>query len=81
MVTIKIESIRVFFLASMGIESFIPDEISAGVAPHFFMTRSSVRLQVDEEDEEKAKRIILEEYEKNDKEAGEQKGAGPSIED
>lgn len=48
-------------LGSVGIDSFIPDEISAGVAPHFFVTRAGVRLQVDEKDEEEAKRIIQEE--------------------
>jgi hypothetical protein len=49
-------------LGSMGIDSFIPDEVSAGVAPHFFATRTGVRLQVDEKDEEEAKRIIQKEF-------------------
>ena len=45
-------------LGSAGIEAFIPDEISAGVAPHLFMSKSGIRLQVAEEDEELAKKII-----------------------
>ena len=47
-------------LGSMGIDSFIPDEVSAGVAPHLFATRVGIRLQVDDKDEEEAKRIIQE---------------------
>ena len=58
-------------LGSMGLESFIPDEIIAGIAPHFFMTRSGVRLQVDEKDEEEAKRIIREVLEQIESAAGE----------
>lgn len=45
-------------LGSAGIEAFIPDEISAGVAPHLFMTRTGIRLQVEEKDEEEARQII-----------------------
>lgn len=45
-------------LGSAGIEAFIPDEISAGVAPHLFMTRTGIRLQVAETDEDEAKKII-----------------------
>ena len=45
-------------LASAGIEAFIPDEISAGVAPHLFMTKDGVRLQVAEADEVDAIKII-----------------------
>ena len=33
-------------LASFGIDAFIPDELTAGVAPHIFATRSGIRLQV-----------------------------------
>jgi uncharacterized membrane-anchored protein len=42
------------------------------MAPHFFMTRSGVRLQVDEKDEEEAKRIIRELLEQIESETGEQ---------
>lgn len=45
-------------LESAGINAFIPDEISATVAPHFFMTRSGIRLQVEEKDEEEARLIL-----------------------
>ena len=45
-------------LAVSGIRAFIPDEISAGVAPHFFMSKAGVRLQVAEEDEVDARNII-----------------------
>jgi hypothetical protein len=42
-------------LASFGIDAFIPDELTAGVAPHIFATRSGIRLQVEEKDVESAK--------------------------
>jgi len=45
-------------LDSAGIPSFIPDEASAGVAPHHFLTSSGVRLQVADENVEEAKSII-----------------------
>jgi len=51
-------------LGSMGIDAFIPDEVSAGVAPHLFTTRVGIRLQVDDKDEEGAKRIIREEFDR-----------------
>ena len=41
-------------LASFGIDAFIPDELTAGVAPHIFATRSGIRLQVAEQDVESA---------------------------
>tara|TARA_B100000989_G_scaffold36135_1_gene22954 strand:- start:1027 stop:1269 length:243 start_codon:yes stop_codon:yes gene_type:complete len=42
-------------LASFGIDAFIPDELTAGVAPHIFATRSGIRLQVAEKDVESAR--------------------------
>ncbi len=45
-------------LGFAGIEAFIPDEVSAGVAPHLFMSRAGVRLQVAEADEAEARKII-----------------------
>ena len=45
-------------LASFGIDAFIPDELTAGVAPHIFATKSGVRVQVKIEDEKKAKEVI-----------------------
>lgn len=47
-------------LGSAGIEAFIPDEMSAGVAPHLFMSRIGIRLQVAEADEDLAMKIIKE---------------------
>ena len=45
-------------LGSAGIEAFIPDEVSAGVAPHLFMTATGIRVQVSDDDEAEAMRII-----------------------
>ena len=45
-------------LDSAGIPSFLPDEASAGIAPHLFMTSSGVRVQVADENAEEAKSII-----------------------
>jgi hypothetical protein len=47
-------------LEASGIPAMIPDEITAGVAPHHFLTMSGVRLQVADENEAEAKRIISE---------------------
>jgi hypothetical protein len=47
-------------LESCGIEAFIPDEVAAGVAPHFFHTDSGVRLQIAEADAESARQVIEE---------------------
>lgn len=45
-------------LGSEGIEAFIPDEVSAGLEPHIFLTRQGIRLQVNEKDMEVAQKII-----------------------
>ncbi|MCP4848392.1 MAG: DUF2007 domain-containing protein [Verrucomicrobiaceae bacterium] len=45
-------------LDANGIKSFIPDETVATVAPYLFATKSGVRVQVCEEDEERAKTLI-----------------------
>ena len=45
-------------LAASGIRAFIPDAVSAGVAPLFFVSKLGVRLQVEEQDEEAAREII-----------------------
>ena len=45
-------------LDAVEIESFIPDEISAGLAPHHFTTPAGVRLQVRQEDLEAAQEAI-----------------------
>ena len=50
-------------LQASGIPSFLPDEISAGIAPHHFLTPSGVRLQVAEEHAEEARRLIASEKE------------------
>jgi len=41
-----------------GIDSFIPDENVATVAPYLFATRSGVRVQVKEGDEMRARELI-----------------------
>jgi hypothetical protein len=52
------EALRLQMLLGCGnIESFIPDENSATLAPHYFFA-SGVRVQVAEEDAERAKRIV-----------------------
>lgn len=43
-----------------GIDSFIPDETVATVAPYLFATRSGVRVQVNECDETIAKELLEE---------------------
>jgi hypothetical protein len=48
-------------LESAGISSFIPDEITAAVAPYQFFTSSGVRLQVADQDAVVARRLIAEE--------------------
>ncbi len=45
-------------LEAAGIDSFIPDEISAGLTPHYFLTPAGVRLQVHEEDLEAARQVL-----------------------
>lgn len=45
-------------LEAAGIPAFIPDEMSAGIAPYLFFTTSGVRVQVAEENAEEAKEII-----------------------
>ena len=48
-------------LEASGIASFIPDEMTAGIAPYQFFTNSGVRLQVADENAEEARRILAEE--------------------
>ncbi len=45
-------------LESVGIEAFIPDELTAAIAPHHFLGPSGVRLQVAEEYESEAIEIL-----------------------
>ena len=48
-------------LEAAGITAFIPDEISAATMPYaFFGSSGGVRVQVADEDAEKAERIIQE---------------------
>ncbi|NOX98876.1 MAG: hypothetical protein GXP30_03940 [Verrucomicrobia bacterium] len=58
----KAQSLKLL-LGSIGIEAFIPDELMAGIAPHLFMTRTGVRVQVEEEEEEDAMRLIEDGFE------------------
>jgi hypothetical protein len=45
-------------LEASGIEVFIPDELTASVVPHHFITKSGVRVQVADEQAEEARRIL-----------------------
>lgn len=45
-------------LSANGIEAFIPDEATASVLPHHFITKAGVRLQVAEEQADEARLII-----------------------
>ena len=49
-------------LSSFGIEAFIPDELTASVAPHIFASKSGVRVQVLHKDLEQAGKVINEEF-------------------
>ena len=50
-------------LGSAGIDAFIPDEMSAGVAPHLFLSKTGIRLQVHESDVEIATELIRQGFE------------------
>jgi hypothetical protein len=45
-------------LESIGIAAFIPDEMSAGFAPHHFFTESGVRVQVEDDKANEAKEFL-----------------------
>jgi hypothetical protein len=45
-------------LEASGIPAFIPDELTAGIAPFHFMTTSGVRVQVAESFAEEARGVI-----------------------
>ena len=45
-------------LEAHGIPAFIPDENAASVVPHHLVTRSGVRLQVAEKDEDEARLLV-----------------------
>ncbi len=49
-------------LGGAGIEAFIPDEITGTIAPYVFFA-SGLRLQVTEEDAERAAKVIAREKE------------------
>ncbi len=55
-------------LSSFGIKAFIPDEMTAGVAPHIFATKSGIRVQVAEKDEKDAREAMLIEIDKLEEE-------------
>ncbi len=56
---VEVQSLRIA-LDSHGIGSFVPDETVATIAPYLFASKSGVRLQVTEEDAERAAEIIAE---------------------
>lgn len=45
-------------LEAADIPSFIPDEMTAGIAPHHFLGSAGIRLQVAEEFAEEARKLI-----------------------
>lgn len=45
-------------LEARGIPAFIPDEMTASIVPHHFITRSGVRVQVADEQADEAKQIL-----------------------
>lgn len=59
-------------LDANGIDSFIPDENVAVAAPYMFATKSGVRLQVAEEDVERAEEVIKQMREQDDSADGEE---------
>jgi hypothetical protein len=55
------EALRVrLFLDSVGIESFIPDEVSSMIAPNEFFNAPGVRVQVKPEDLNEASAALAE---------------------
>jgi hypothetical protein len=46
-------------LEGSGIPAFIPDDYCAGIAPYFFATKAGIRIQVSEEDEDRARILLL----------------------
>ena len=56
--TLEEAQIAKLTLGAAGIEAFIPDEMSAGVAPMFFVNKPGVRLQVVEADEAAAQTVL-----------------------
>lgn len=48
-------------LESAGIPAFIPDEMTASLAPHHFLTSSGIRVQVADEHAAEAHKIIEDE--------------------
>ncbi len=65
--TLEEAQIAKLTLGAAGIEAFIPDEMSAGVAPMFFVNKPGVRLQVFEENEAAAQTILEVEIEDAEK--------------
>jgi len=56
------EALRLkMLLESAGIPSFIPDETTATIAPHHFLSSSGVRLQVADEHIAAAQKVLAEE--------------------
>ena len=52
-------------LEAAGITSFIPDENTAGIAPFQFLTKSGVRLQVEDDQAEEARQIVADNKQQN----------------
>lgn len=67
--TSEVDALRIL-LGSAGIDIFVPDEVSATLLPHHFMTRTGIRVQVNDEDEAAALQVIGEHQEQEHGEEG-----------
>ncbi len=61
-------------LDDAGLPAFLPDELTANAAPQFVFG-SGIRVQVEDEDAEQARRVLAE-AEVSDDDAGEDKSGG-----
>lgn len=55
----EVDNLRIL-LGSADIEIFVPDDVSATLLPHHFMTKTGIRVQVNDEDEALAREVIEE---------------------
>ena len=55
----EVDNLRIL-LGSAGIEIFVPDEVTASILPHTFMTKTGIRVQINDDDEALAREVIEE---------------------
>jgi hypothetical protein len=46
-------------LEGSGIHAWVPDELTSQLAPHFLFAGSGVRVQVEDEDADQARRVLV----------------------